>query len=174
MAVSTQATTIRTLSLSAVAVGASVAIPLLVHVLPAGSVVGAALLPIFWAPLLAVMVYGPVPAAAAAVLAPLLNHLLTGMPPEFIVGSLTAELAIFVAVLIFASKLGRLRRAPWVAPVAYLVARVAVGAVTVALGRSSGGWSALFGSLPGAWPGLLALFVVALAASLALRRRGRG
>lgn len=79
MAMTAQTSVVRTISLSAVAVAASVAIPFLVHLAPGGSSIGATLLPIFWAPLLAILFFGPVPAVAAALLAPLLNHLITGM-----------------------------------------------------------------------------------------------
>lgn len=173
MAVIASGSTVRTLSLSAVAVAASVGIPLLVHVLPGGSAIGAALLPIFWAPLLAILLFGAVPAAIAALLAPLLNHLLTGMPPEFVVGSITAELTVFVAVLTLAVRSQPLRRSPFLAPLAYLVARVAVGAVAVMLGDSTSGWPGLLRSIPSAWPGLVTLFVIALAVGLVHRRPKR-
>lgn len=170
MAVTTHTFTIRTVSLAAAAVAASVAIPFAVHLLPAGSSVGAALLPIFWAPLLAAAFFGPVPAVAAAVLAPVLNHLVTGMPPEFIVPGLTAELIVFVAVLFVAHRSDRLKRSLVVAPIAYLVARLAVGGALILAGRAPAGWSGLSASLIDAWPGYLALLLLGLVIRLATPR----
>lgn len=170
MAVTTHTSAVRTASLAVAAVAASVALPFAVHLLPTGSAVGAALLPIFWAPLLAAAFFGPVPALAAAVLAPAVNHLVTGMPPEFIVPSLTAELLVFVALLFLAYRSDLLRRSVVVAPLAYLVARLAVGGAMVLAGSAPAGWSGLFAALPGAWPGYLALLVLGLVVRLAPTR----
>jgi len=53
-----------------------------------------------------------------------------------------------------------------VAPLAYLVARVAVGGAMVLAGSAPAGWGGLFSSLAGAWPGYLALLVLGLVVGL--------
>lgn len=160
----------RTITFTAAAVAASVAIPFLVHLLPGGASIGASLLPIFWAPLLAAVFFGPVPAVAAALLAPALNHLITGMPPAFVVTSLTVELAIFVALLMVGVNSAGSKRSPLLAPLAYLIARVGAGALLVAVGASSAPLSAVFTGLTAAIPGLLSLFIINGAALLVTRR----
>ena len=167
MAVTAHTSVARTVSLSAAAVAASVAIPFLVHLAPGGSSIGATLLPIFWAPLLAVILFGAAPAVAAALLAPALNHLLTGMPPSFVVASLTVELAIFVTVLILGFNRAAFKRSSLVlpallAPLAYLIARIATGALFVVLGTSSSTIAAVFTGLGAAVPGVISLFVMGL------------
>lgn len=151
---------VRTISLSAVAVAATLAFPYLVHLLPAGQgpQVGATYLPIYWAPLLAVMLFGLVPGLAAAALGPILNHLVTGSPPEFLLTSMTLELVAFVLILYLV-----LRASPRnlvAVPLAYLVSRALVTAVTwLTSGTSSGTWNALGSSLQTAWPGIAILTV---------------
>lgn len=171
MALVAQTSTARTVSLSAVAVAAAVAVPFLVHLAPGGSSIGTTLLPIFWTPLLAVLLFGPVPGVSAALLAPILNHWITGMPPSFLVPTLTAELAVFVGLLLVFAKTKSLVRTPFLAPLAYLVARLVVGAVFLAIGSTSGTFAGLFTSLPSAIPGVLSLLVVNALALLALRRK---
>src|SRR5690606_29539743 len=111
---------VRTISLSVVAVGASLAFPYLVHLLPAGQgpQVGATYLPIYWAPLLATVLFGFVPGLAAAALGPFLNHWVTGSPPEFLLTSMTLELLAFVAL--FALLIKVTPRNLLAAPLAYL------------------------------------------------------
>lgn len=170
MAMTAQTSVVRTISLTAAAVAASVAIPFLVHLVPGGSSIGATLLPIFWAPLLAVVFFGPVPGVVAALLAPLLNHVLTGMPPAFVVTSLTIELGVFVAVLVLASQWAWAKRSPLLAPAAYLVARVLAALVLIVVGSSAASVGSVFAGLGGAIPGLISLFVINLLALLLKRR----
>ncbi len=146
------------------------AIPFIVHLLPGGSSIGASLLPIFWAPLLAAVFFGPVPAITAAVLAPALNHLVTGMPPAFLVAGLTVELALFVAVLMLGVKQAGIKRSPLLAPVAYLVARVGAGVLLVVVGASAAPLSAVLTGLTTAIPGVISLLVINLLALLLTRR----
>lgn len=148
---------VRTLSLSVVAVGASVAVPFLVHLLPGGQGVGASLLPIFWAPLLAVALLGPVPALVAATAAPALNHALTGMPPTFLLPGLTAELVVFTGLSLLAGRGRSVAGAALAAPAAYLIARWSVGVAGAALGGTAVDPLAPLAGLAGAAPGLVAL-----------------
>lgn len=112
-----------------VAVAIAVVAPLLVHLLPnSGNVpMGARLLPMYYAPLIAILLFDPLSGIVAGLIAPLINHLVTGMPVPDMMPVLTVELLVF-ALLIAASH----RRWPrfWIAaPIAYLAAK----AITVVL-----------------------------------------
>lgn len=77
----------------------SVLLPFLVHLLPAAGVpLGARLLPIFFAPLLAIFFAHPVVAIVVALFAPLANYALIGMPAQQMVVLLTIELVVFVLI----------------------------------------------------------------------------
>lgn len=156
MAVTVQSSVTRTVSLSAVAVAASVAVPFLVHSVPSGQALGSALLPIFWAPLIAALVFGTIPAFAAALLAPALNHLVTGMPPTPVLPSLTLELVLFVTAIVVFSRVRSLRRTPALGLLAYFAARIVAGLLLV----GAGSMAAFFGSLGSMLPGLIALLLV--------------
>ena len=156
MAVLTRTSRAGTLPLSLVAVAASVAMPFMVHLVPAGQSLGAALLPIFWAPFLAALMFGPVPAFFAALGAPVANHLLTGMPPTAVLPSLTLELVLFVAALSLLVRWSSLRKLPLLAPAAYLIARLV--AAFILLGGA--GLEGSLGSLGAALPGIVALAAI--------------
>lgn len=162
----------RTFSLSAVAVAATLAFPYLVHLLPAGQgpQVGAIYLPIYWAPLLAALLFGFVPALAAAVLGPVLNHWVTGSPPEFLLTPMTLELAAFV--LLLRALLMIAPRNVLAVPLAYLSGTALVTAATwLASGTPAGSWAALGSSVQTALPGIAILTVAgALLVGLAARR----
>jgi hypothetical protein len=115
----------RQLSAVAVTLIVAVTLPLLVHLLPpvGGAPLGARLLPIFIAPLLAVIFFRPLVAVLASLAAPLLNHLLIGMPPFALALLITVELAVFT--LVFAGL--HLRRPGFLlaAPLAYLAGMAA-------------------------------------------------
>lgn len=153
MIATTQPSVVRTLSLSAAAVTATLVFPYLVHLLPAGQgpQVGATYLPIYWAPLFAALLFGFVPALAAAALGPLLNHWLTGSPPAFLLSSMTIELVLFVVILRLLLNLAP--RNLVAVPLAYLVGRALVSV-------AAGTWAGLASSLQTAWPGIAILTVV--------------
>lgn len=161
MIATTQPSVVRTISVSALAVAATLAFPYLVHLLPAGQgpQVGATYLPIYWAPLLAVALFGFVPGLAAAALGPVLNHRVTGNPPEFLLTSMTLELVSFVVLLRLLLSLGD--RNLVAVPVAYLLSRVLMTTATwLSNGMPAGTWTALTSSLQTAWPGIAVLTVV--------------
>jgi hypothetical protein len=160
----TQPSAVRTVSLSAVAVAATLAFPYLVHLLPAGQgpQVGATYLPIFWAPLLAVLLFGFVPALAAAALGPIVNHWVTGSPPEFLLMAMTLELVGFVVILRLLLSLSP--RNVLAVPLAYLAAKVlVVVAQQPAAVTAASTWSGLGSSLQTALPGIVILTVVGVA-----------
>jgi hypothetical protein len=77
----------------------SVLIPFLIHAVPfSGSSAGAVLLPIFFAPFIAVVFFRLDVAIIAALLSPVLNYLLTGNPAYGTVGVITLELSVFVLI----------------------------------------------------------------------------
>jgi hypothetical protein len=89
----------------------SVLIPLLIHFLPGinGQPAGAYLLPIFYAPLIAVLFFRLHTAIITAVLSPVINYLVTGSPHIPLVQVIVLQLALFVTILYFINKLENLR-----------------------------------------------------------------
>ena len=158
MITTAQPSAVRTISLSVVAVAAALAFPYLVHLLPAGQgpQVGATYLPIYWAPLLAVLLFGFAPALAAAALGPILNYWVTGSPPSFLLTSMTLELVAFVVILRLLLSLAP--RNLVAVPLAFLAARALVTAGTwLTSGMPAGSWAGLGSSLQTGWPGLAIL-----------------
>jgi hypothetical protein len=77
----------------------SILIPFLIHFVPvSGNPAGAVLLPIFIAPLIAIIFFRFHVGLIAALLSPLLNYLLTGNPVLGTVGIITSELCLFVII----------------------------------------------------------------------------
>lgn len=138
-------------------------LPLLVHVIPlAGPVpVGARLLPIFYAPLLAAWLFHPAVGLLASLLMPFINHAFTGMPTLSMTVLLSLELVVFSLGLL-------LNRKYWprlpLAPLAFIVGKVisAILLVFVAIVPASP-WAYLVSSVQNALPGLLILLVLHLA-----------
>lgn len=94
---------------TALALAVSTALPVIVHLLPAGAQgpIGPRLLPIFFAPLIAVLLGRPLAGLIVALLAPVTNHLLTGAPAQAMLPTLTLQL------LLFTSMVALLRRPAW-------------------------------------------------------------
>lgn len=136
------------------ALAAGLALPVLVHLIPAdaGPPMGARLLPIFLAATVAAMRMDAVSAMSIAVATPLLNRLLTGMPAGLMLPTLLIELPLVVAIVLAARRLApsTLR---WVAAPAYLVAAVVAGLIVA--GDAPG--ASLAFALRASWPGLLLL-----------------
>lgn len=115
-----------------IALVGSVATPFLAHMLPAyhGTPVGAILLAMFYAPLVAVMVSRFHVGLIVAALAPLLNVLITGHPDWSIAPILTIELTLFVS---FVYLMNKHRKISWLsAPLAYIGAKT-VSSLLIAL-----------------------------------------
>jgi hypothetical protein len=142
--------------------GAAVLLPLAFHLLPVteSGPLGARLLPIFYAPMFAILLGLPRIAILAAALAPVINHLLTGRPAAEIVGVLTLELVIFGLVLaLIVSRWPRL----WVAgPLAFLAAKAAVFVFMLIVPALAPAPAAAFtlNSTTTALPGIVALLVI--------------
>ncbi len=157
-------------AITAAALAASAALPVLVHLLPAGASgpIGPRLLPIFFAPLIAVLMGRPGVALIVAALAPSTNHLLTGSPAPAMLATLTLQLLLFASVLTLLRKPARLFL-PLIAPLAYLGAVLAVPHL---LGFLTGfPWLSGLAVIPAppagalllqAWPGLLVIALITL------------
>lgn len=149
---------------TAVTVALTFALPLPFHLLPSSGIpLSARLLPIFYAPLLAALLFPPVVAISASLIAPLINHALTGNPPLPLAAQLSAELLVFTGVVLLLGR--RWPRLPVAAPPAYVAARAVVFfAQQPATLVSGGAWGALLTSLQVALPGLAVLLVLNLVA----------
>ena len=141
---------------------ASVLVPYLIHLLPAYQNVpmGARLLPMFYAPLIAVF-YMELPVVILVSLsAPLLNYILTGHPLVGNVIAVTVELFLFSTAAVMMSKHKVLR---YFIPVSYLMVKlfgaiVSIGALNHATIHA---WvDAVSVALPGV--GLLYILVIIL------------
>jgi hypothetical protein len=136
------------------ALAAGLALPLLVHLIPAdgGPPMGARLLPIFLAATLAAMRLDAVSALSIAVATPLLNRLLTGMPAGAMLPTVLIELVAVVTVVLAVRRLApaALR---FVAAPAYLAGAVLAGALVAGDGPAA----TLLFALRVSWPGLLLL-----------------
>jgi hypothetical protein len=82
---------------TALTLAGMVLLPIIVHLIPfSGSYpLGAYLLPMFIAPLVAAFYVSPIGLVLAAILAPMINNALTGMPQAPILYFVTAELILF-------------------------------------------------------------------------------
>ena len=146
--------------LAHVSAGLSVALvlPFLVHLVPVegGPPLGARLLPIFFASLVLVVRGAPLPALAVALLAPLLNRAVTGMPAGPMLPTLQLELLVFTGLVILTVR-ATPRLARFAGPVAYLVA-AATATLLLTGGAPSAATLGATGAL--AWPGLVLLLAV--------------
>ena len=133
----------------------SVILPFLIHLIPpiAGIPLGARLLPMFYAPLIAIVLFRAHVGIIAALFAPALNSLLTGHPLPEKVGILTFELLIFCIILYL---LNRQWKEFWAAaPLAYLLALACASAAL-------GSMNFFFTTLSVGIPGFLALALLNL------------
>lgn len=154
-----------------VTVALAVLLPFLIHLI-GGPAAGARWLPMFYAPLLAALLFHPAVALPAALVAPFLNHVVTGGPALPMVGILTLELTVFVVAVQLLN-----RRRPGLgvaAPVALLPAK---GASWVVLSLAPAllpvpATQYFVASLSVAWPGLIVLLALNLLAVGVTRRGG--
>lgn len=167
-------TTARRVQLPAIAltIGAAILLPLLVHLIPSdpgAPPLGARLLPIFIAPLVAILLGYPIVGLVASLIMPSLNHLLTGRPAAAIVTSMTIELVVFS--LIVSLVWWKLPRSPLryvIAPLAYIVARLVAMLVQAITQPIPAPLEAFTTSLTFALPGVVVLLLVNLVVAAAL------
>lgn len=155
-----------------VTIALMIGLPFLVHLAPpvGGTQVGAILLPIFYAPLAAVFLFHPAVSIVAAVLAPYINHLVTGRPTLQLASTLSVEVLAFSGVLLALHR--RNIYTVWAVPAAYLLAKIASGALSfvVTPGYSLAQWT---GSIPAALPGMLILAILYALMSRATKDEGQ-
>lgn len=114
-----------------IVIGLTMLLPYMVHFIPSwdDSPIGAKLLPIFYAPLVAALTRKMHVSVVASVVSPWLNHLLTGSPALPMAMMLCIQLVPFCLLAFYFG-----RRFPgqfWIGPVAYLVSRPLVLALFV-------------------------------------------
>lgn len=147
-----------------VTTGLMIVIPMLVHLVPVpvGAPAGARLLPIFYAPLVAVILFDVWVGIAASLAGPTLNHWITGMPAQPMVVLLTAELLCFSIVVALLHR--RSTQLWWIAPVAYILGKAVAWLVVglLPLGPASLTPAAYLASLVVALPGLGLLALLGL------------
>jgi hypothetical protein len=134
--------------------------PYVVHFIPSwdDSPIGAKLLPIFYAPLIAALTRKAHVSIVVAVMAPWMNHVLIGMPSLFMAVIMTVELVIFS---ILVERLARKYKGSfWLGPVSYLLAKPVSLVILLLLPGFLSGTPSLTRfamSLVNAWPGLAIL-----------------
>lgn len=134
--------------------------PYVVHFIPSwdDSPVGAKLLPIFYAPLIAALTRKAHVSITVALMAPWLNHVLIGMPSVPMAIILTVELLIFS---ILTERLARRHKGQvWLGPACYLLAKPISLAILLLMPGFLTGTPSLIRFAMGvfnAWPGLAIL-----------------
>ena len=145
------------LTQTAVVLGATMILPMLVHLLPNinGQISGAVLLPIFFAPMIAAFLYKKHVAIFAGIFAPLLNFLIMGRPAPEMVITLGFEVVLFVLAL---SWLKNSRFILYLAaPLAYLISSLLVVGGLSILGNLTNPISFWLNSTAIAIPGIILL-----------------
>ena len=152
---------------TAATVTGMVLLPILVHLIPfsGATPLGAYLLPMFIAPLVAAFYLSPVGLVLAALLAPVINHALTGMPAAAILPGIMVELALFSLIVWWLIK----KRPGMVGAsvLAVVLSKLTVWMTGWLMG-SSVSFNLFLSGIRNAIPGLLVLFAV----ELLLRRKG--
>ncbi len=141
-------------------------LPILFHASPGpeGLPIGARLLPIYYAPLLAVSLFNPIVPLASSLIMPFINHSLTGMPAMNIAALLSVELTVFSLVLIYARNKGM--KQPAIAPLAVMIGKAVSACVLFALPLVPGSPVEYFtSSVTTALPGILVILVLQIALS---------
>ena len=99
----------------------------------------------------------PVPALAVALLAPLLNRLLTGMPAAAMLPTVLLELVLFTLLLALVVRLLPISIARFLGPLAYLAASMVARPLVLPDAQPL---DVLAAAVPVAWPGLLMLLAI--------------
>jgi hypothetical protein len=139
---------------------ATSSLPLLLHALPSGlgESLGPSWLPIFYAPLVAALIFRPHVSLIACLLAPAINHALFQMPSTQVLPFLTFELLIFNATMAFIKS--RFHTAGWqVVPAYFATLFLALLAFGHFSGQEIG--AAFIRSASTSAPGLVVLVAIA-------------
>ncbi len=135
---------------------AMIALPALIHLLPAvdDKSWGLRLLPLFYFPFLAALLFRPAVSLIASLVTPLLNYALTGSPPYEIALVLSFELVVFSAIVLIVER--RRPKIPLLAPIALILAK-AISAIALLVAPIS-----FSNPLQTYWPALIVLAVLNL------------
>jgi hypothetical protein len=142
---------------------ATMLLPVLVHLLPNinGNLSGAVLLPIFLAPMIAAFFYKKHVAILAGIFAPLLNYLIMGRPAPEMVIMLASEIVLFALLLVWLKNINVIRYIA--APLAYLVASLAVASVLSVVGTLANPVLFWMNSTTIALPGIILMGIINVA-----------
>ena len=140
---------------------ATIGIQFLIHLIPPynNTPLGAILLPMFFAPLVAVVFFRLHVALLAGILGPVFNYLITGSPAPEIVSLLTIELMVFVFVSSFILQFKKINIAA--APISIILAKLSSWLIALAfpvIGSFTTGF--FIQSLVNAIPGIFILFIL--------------
>ena len=144
-----------------VLLGITTLLPYFVHLLPTwdDAPVGARLLPIFYAPLVAALSERPRYSVTLAFIAPWVNHFLIGMPAAPVAMILTFELLMFSVILHLL--LRQYRKGAWMGPAAYLLVKPISGLLIWQWPLiPASPWGFVVNSVATAWPGLVMLGIL--------------
>lgn len=156
---------VRSIATVTVGLTAAFVLPFLVHLIPAdgGPPHGARLLPIFYVGLVLVLRGAPLPALAVAVMAPLLNRFVTGMPAGPMLPTVLIELVLFTLLVVLAVRYLPVSLARFLGPVAYLAATLVARPIVF---PGAEPLATLSTALSVGWPGLLMLLAVGAIAGM--------
>jgi hypothetical protein len=144
----------------------SVLLQLLIHLIPSGNVpLGAQLLPLFYAPFIAVLFFRLHVGLAVALLSPLCNYLITGNPASGILGIISIELVFFVLLTKLFSKNKIIKYIN--APVSFVLAMVFSSFAILLmpfLYTKGNSWTYFSNSIQNSVAGIMVLFIINFAA----------
>ena len=148
---------------AAVILIASCLLPFLIHLVPVESAVpaGVRLLPVFYAPLVGIVLFRSRSALVGGVMAPWVNFLITGRPLPDMALMLTVDMILFVGI---ATLVRHYAKGFWaMAPVSYIIAKF-LSSLTIIPGNNFTGASSsmefFFLSVVFAVPGLVMLLII--------------
>lgn len=147
----------------------SVMFPFMIHIIPVpqDSRLGARLLPMFYAPLLAALLGRTGTAYAIAMLAPWLNWAVTGYPEPAGAAIMTLQLVVFVGAM--RAMIARAPACRWLSAPAFVACMAAAALAAALMPRLVGGRGALEWALSSVATGLPGLGVLVLINWLVLR-----
>ena len=132
---------------------ASIFFQFLIHLIPTtGTPLGAVLLAMFFAPLVAVIFFKVHTALIVGILSPVLNYFITGLPGAEILLLMTIELVLFVSLLYLFFNISRMKKIS--ALFAVIISMLLSSPITSLLNGYNGN---AFSSLTTAIPGILLL-----------------
>ena len=140
----------------------SVLLQVLIHLIPSGNVpAGAYLLPLFYAPFIAVLFFRLQVGIVVALLSPLCNYLITGNPVPELLGVITIELVAFVLLSKLLSNYNITRYIN--APVSFILTKVFSSFVILLLPFlfvTGNAWTYFSNSIKNGLVGILLLLII--------------